>query len=148
VKEKLGEGGQGAVYLVEGGNGKQAIKWYSLSQSTVEQRKAITKILSQGPPKGPAGRRFVWPQDLVTAEGTSQFGYLMPLIDMKVYASLGAIHAHRVPAPGFETLCEMSYQIANSYKTLHGSGYCYRDISAGNAVLNTKTGDVLIFDYT
>src|SRR5438105_11526 len=86
VKKLLGEGGQGAVYLVEGPHGPQALKWYNPEQATDEQRAAVRYLARTGPPRGAAGRRFVWPQDLVTATGTTQFGYLMPLIDTGRYA--------------------------------------------------------------
>ena len=146
VKKKLGEGGQGAVFLVEGPHGAQALKWYVLSQATDEQRSAISYLVANGPPRGPAGRRFIWPQDLVTASGTRQFGYLMPVIDTSRFASLGEVWARRKAAPGLDVLCEISYQVSNSYRALHLSGHCYRDISQGNFMFDPVTGDVLICD--
>ncbi|MFN7772423.1 MAG: protein kinase domain-containing protein [Planctomycetota bacterium] len=146
VKKKLGEGGQGAVYLVDGVHGSQALKWYNVEQATEEQRTAIRYLVNSGPPRGPAGRRFIWPQDLVTAAGLRQFGYLMPLIDTRRFADLGEVWARRKPVPGLDSLCETSYQIANSYRALHLSGHCYRDISRGNLMFDPTTGDVLICD--
>ena len=96
--------------------------------------------------RGPASRRFVWPQDLVTAAGTQQFGYLMPLIDTDRFAELGQVWARRKPTPGLDVLCEISFQASNSYRALHLSGHCYRDISQGNLVFDPITGDVLICD--
>ncbi|MGP0062789.1 MAG: protein kinase domain-containing protein [Isosphaeraceae bacterium] len=146
VKKKLGEGGQGAVFLVEGSHGTQALKWYATHQATAEQRSAISYLVANGPPRGQAGRRFIWPQDLVTAPGSRQFGYLMPLIDTSRFAELGEIWARRKPAPGLDVLCEISYQMSNSYRALHLSGHCYRDISQGNLMFDPVTGDVLICD--
>jgi len=146
VKKKLGEGGQGAVFLVEGPHGAQALKWYVARQATDEQRAAISYLVANGPPRGPAGRRFIWPQDLVTAADTQQFGYLMPLIDTKHFADLGEVWARRKPAPGLDVLCEISFQTSNSYRALHLSGHCYRDISRGNLMVDPITGDVLICD--
>ena len=146
VKKKLGEGGQGAVFLVEGPHGAQALKWYVARQATDEQKAAISYLVANGPPRGPAGRRFIWPQDLVTAGGTQQFGYLMPLIDTDRFAELGEVWARRKPAPGLDVLCEISYQTSNSYRALHLSGHCYRDISQGNLRFDPIAGDVLICD--
>jgi eukaryotic-like serine/threonine-protein kinase len=146
VKKKLGEGGQGAVFRVEGPHGAQALKWYVARQATDEQRAAISYLVASGPPRGPAGRRFIWPQDLVTAEGTSLFGYLMPLIDTSRFAELGEVWARRKPAQGLDVLCEISFQISNSYRALHLGGHCYRDISRGNLMFDAITGDVLICD--
>ena len=146
VAKKLGEGGQGTVFLVESGQERYALKWYNAEQATAEQRQAIHTLAASGPPPGPAGRRFVWPLDIVTAPGSRQFGYLMPLIDMTRFAELGDIWARLKPVPGFRQLTSISYQAANSYRALHLGGYCYRDISAGNLVFDPVAGDVMICD--
>lgn len=146
VIRKLGEGTQGEVYLVSGPQGYQAVKWYKPEQATSEQRAAVLYLVRTGPPFGAAGRRFVWPLDLVTRAGSGQFGYLMTRIDTQRFAELGEVWAHLKPVPNFSTLCEISYQLANSYRALHLSGHCYRDISAGNLMFDPVTGDVLICD--
>ncbi|MDD1703035.1 MAG: protein kinase [Methanoregula sp.] len=146
VIKKIGEGTQGEVYLVDSPQGKQTVKWYKPEQATPEQRTAIQYLVRTGPPYGTAGKRFIWPLDLVTNEGSKQFGYLMTLIDTQQFAELGEVWAHLKPVPNISALCEISYQLANSYRALHLSGHCYRDISAGNLMFNPKTGDVLICD--
>jgi DNA-binding helix-hairpin-helix protein with protein kinase domain len=146
VQARLGEGGQGAVYLVDGPSGPQALKWYAPAQATDEQREALRYLVRIGPPRGSAGRRFIWPLDLVTSPTAPTFGYLMPLIDMKRFAEVGEVWARLKPAPGFPALCEISYQIAHSYGVLHLSGHCYRDIARGNVLFDPRTGDALICD--
>ena len=146
VIKKIGEGTQGEVYLVDGPQGFQTVKWYKPEQATPDQRTAISYLVRTGPPYGAAGKRFIWPLDLVTAEGLQQFGYLMTRIDTQRFAELGEVWAHLKPVPGLGALSEISYQLANSYRALHLSGHCYRDISAGNLMFDPKTGDVLICD--
>jgi DNA-binding helix-hairpin-helix protein with protein kinase domain len=146
VIKKLGEGTQGEVYLVSGPQGYQAVKWYKPEQATPDQRAAILYLVRTGPPYGAGGRRFVWPLDLVTREKSGQFGYLMMRIDIQRFAELGEVWAHLKPVPNFSSLCEISYQLANSYRALHLSGHCYRDISAGNLMFDPVTGDILICD--
>ncbi len=146
VIKKIGEGTQGEVYLVDGPQGYQTVKWYKPEQATPDQQDAISYLVRTGPPYGAAGQRFIWPLDLVTAEGSKQFGYLMAMIDTQRFAELGEVWAHLKPVPGIAALCEISYQLANSYRALHLSGHCYRDISAGNLMFDPKTGDVLICD--
>jgi DNA-binding helix-hairpin-helix protein with protein kinase domain len=146
VIKKLGEGTQGEVYLVEGPDGYRAVKWYKPDQATAEQRSAILYLVHTGPPFGAAGKRFIWPRDLVTRQGSTQFGYLMSRIDTRRFAELGECWAHIKPVPNFSALCEISYQLANSYRALHLSGHCYRDISAGNLMFDPLSGDILICD--
>lgn len=146
VIRKLGEGTQGEVYLVQGPQGARAVKWYKPEQATPDQNAAILYLVRTGPPFGAAGRRFVWPLDLVTREGSDQYGYLMTLIDTRRFAELGEVWAHLKPVPNFSALCEISYQLANSYRALHLSGHCYRDISAGNLMFDPVSGDILICD--
>jgi DNA-binding helix-hairpin-helix protein with protein kinase domain len=146
VKRKLGEGTQGEVYLVEGPHGQQALKWYKPAQATLDQMAAIRALVQAGPPRGTAGARFIWPLDLVTAPGAPLFGYLMRLIDTARFAELGEVQAHLKPLPGFRALTRISYQLANSYRALHLSGLCYRDISDGNLMFDPLAGDILICD--
>ncbi|MGA2934245.1 MAG: serine/threonine-protein kinase [Methanomicrobiales archaeon] len=146
VKRKLGEGTQGEVYLVDGPHGQQALKWYKPAQATLDQIAAIRALVQAGPPRGAAGARFIWPLDLVTAQGQPQFGYLMRLIDTSRFAELGEVQAHLKPVPGFRSLTRISYQLANSYRALHLSGLCYRDISDGNLMFDPIGGEILICD--
>jgi eukaryotic-like serine/threonine-protein kinase len=146
VRKKLGEGTQGEVYLVEGPHGQQALKWYKPAQATMDQMAAIRALVQAGPPRGAAGARFIWPLDLVTAPGVPLFGYLMRLIDTSRFAELGEVQAHMKPVPGFRALSRISYQLANSYRALHLSGLCYRDISDGNLMFDPVAGEILICD--
>ena len=146
VKQKLGEGGQGTVYLAEGPYGLHALKWYNATQATDEQRQAVHTLVQAGSPRGPAGRRFIWPLSLVIVPNTMLFGYLMPLIDTQRFATLDEVKARLKPRPDYPTLCVISAHIANSYRALHLAGYCYRDINAGNLMFDPRTGDVLICD--
>ena len=146
IKAKLGEGGQGSVFLVESSNDSFALKWYNQRQATDDQRSAITRLVSSGPPPGFAAKRFVWPLDLVTMKNSQLFGYLMPLIDTKRFSDLEEVWKHKKPEPGMRALCEISYKLAESYRALHKSGYCYRDVSHRNLMFNSQTGDILISD--
>ena len=148
VEKRLGEGGQGEVFLAhDSKNASFVVKWYFKDQATDAQKKAISDLIPK-PPKGEEGKRFVWPLDIVTSSDTKaeSFGYLMVLIDRKLFGALGDVQSKRMPKPDIATLCKICAQAAQSYRTLHLAGYCYRDISAGNLMFNPKTGDVLICD--
>ena len=91
IKKKLGEGGQGVAYLASGPGGDLVVKWYNAEQATDVQRQAIRQLVKDGPPTGLAGKRFVWPLDVVTAPQSQQFGYLMSVIDTQRFAELGEV---------------------------------------------------------
>lgn len=148
VQKKLGEGGQGSVYLVQGASyGQKALKWYNETQATKEQKNMIIDLINQGKPDGIVGDRFVWPIDLVEGDRSSnRFGYIMDIIDHETYSSLGEVWANIKPAPSFSTMCKISYRMAESFRKLHLAGYCYRDISIDNLLFNSTTGDILICD--
>jgi DNA-binding helix-hairpin-helix protein with protein kinase domain len=145
VERKLGEGGQGEIFLARIDSGPCALKWYNEGQATASQMDILKQLVLQGPPRGMASR-FVWPLDIVTAPHESSFGYIMPLVDRKRFAELGEVWGGRSAVPGLRALCKISYQTANAYRTLHLGGYCYRDISAGNILFDPRAGEVLICD--
>lgn len=147
IRKKLGEGGQGSVYLVESPSyGMKAMKWYNPDQSTEAQRRSINSLIQHGAPSGESGSRFVWPLDLVSWSRSSQFGYLMDLIDTSRFAELGEVWNRLKPAPTMRAMCRISHKMADSYRKLHLEGFCYRDISKGNMMFDPKTGEVLICD--
>jgi len=149
IEKRLGGGGQGEVFLAyDDKNARYVVKWYFKEQATEAQRKAISDLISKQL-KGEAGKRFIWPLDVVTSRdnsNTGYFGYLMELIDRKRFSELGDVQSGRMPQPSIATLCKICAEAAQSYRQLHSAGYCYRDISAGNLMFDPKNGDVLICD--
>jgi len=148
IDKFLASGTQGAVYQVSSSGKKYALKWYSKPDSKMEKHfrnliQSVPKDQNKNPDK-----RFVWPQDLiVTNEG---FGYTMDCIEMNKYINLHRL-THYLYIKGEnhitgKTLCDICVNIAEAFRSLHSSGYCYKDISSNNIVFNVKTGDVLIFD--
>lgn len=149
VEKKLAEGGQGAVYLVDTPEGKRALKWYSTTQATQNQRKTIAELCNKGAPKTPAsaGKRFVWPIDLaIDPDDNTSFGYVMNLIDTNLFAELGEIQGKKKPQPSLSNLCKICFLACQSYRALHLAGFCYRDISSGNLLFNPTDGSILICD--
>ncbi|MBF0185145.1 MAG: protein kinase [Magnetococcales bacterium] len=146
IGKKLAEGGQGEIYQVSAAGRSYALKWYHPAQATAEQKGAIAALVKHGPPKGKAGSRFLWPIDLVEESKSGAFGYVMPLLDSSRFATLGQVQAHRKAAPGYGSMCRISFQAASSYKQLHMAGYCYRDISRNNLLFDPHSGDIVICD--
>ena len=148
VIKPVGEGGEGVAYLVETPDlQKEVVKWYHSNRIVPGHKQGIEDLVKRGPPRGSGGKRFVWPKDLVVEEGNSVlYGYRMDLIDTTKFVELTKIWANRHPQPSFKNLCEISFKIADSFSDLHLSGYCYKDISLGNLLINSEGGDVLICD--
>ena len=147
VLKWLGDGGQGTVYRVRTGGSEYALKWYKQAAATQDQLKALEKLVSMGPPdpSSAIGQRFVWPKDIATSPD-GRFGYIMDLIDTQKFVGHNVIRAKRRPEPSLLKLTEICFQVVDAFRALHLNGYCYRDISDGNVLMDPETGDILICD--
>jgi DNA-binding helix-hairpin-helix protein with protein kinase domain len=146
VVRELGAGGQGEVHEATHGARSVALKWYFASSSSQSHWAALNELAVSGPPDG----RFLWPQELVTRDGTppdedgEPFGYIMPLREPRFHGLPEVLTRH--VKPGLAQLAIAGFQLADSYRQLHSKGWAYRDISPGNAFLDPATGDVAICD--
>lgn len=140
----LGEGGQGRVIEVSLGQERYAVKWYDKHHSQKDQHDIIEKLIPKDP--GPmGGGAFVWPISLITAEGSSRFGYLMNKIDRKKFRSLGELMKQKKPFD-YRCMAIASANIARCFKALHAKGMSYRDINRDNILIDHTNGDVRICD--
>lgn len=140
IKELIGSGGQGQVYRASLNGHDYALKWYFPNSATVEQRKAIERLVHKGPPND----RFLWPLDIALCQGFPSFGYLMALREPR-YRSLAELMSREVD-PSFRTLTHVGLELADSFLRLHSLGLCYSDISFGNIFFDPDTGDIVICD--
>jgi DNA-binding helix-hairpin-helix protein with protein kinase domain len=140
VVKFLGGGGQGEVYQAKWGNGDFALKWYYSQSATAAQRSAIEVLIDEGAPS----EAFLWPEDLADADGVPGFGYIMRLREPR-FRSLNDFVAGRIQ-PTMLALVTAAIQLTKALRSLHNKGFCYRDISFGNAFFDPKTGDVLVCD--
>jgi DNA-binding helix-hairpin-helix protein with protein kinase domain len=140
ILDLLGSGGQGEVYRVRSAHGEHALKLYFPQLATPEQRQAIENLINLGKP----APNFLWPEDLVTFNDRPEFGYIMGLRP-PAYKSLNDFFLGRAPT-GSLALITMGIELTKAFRKLHNRGYCYGDISFGNAFFNPATGDVLVCD--
>ncbi len=151
VESFIGEGSQGAVYLVriDSTGERMALKWYFPALSKERQKEAIAELIERGTPDF----RFLWPVEL--AELPSQvspnppvagrsFGYVMPLRDDSSIG-LAALLKGKVDV-SFSIVCTLGMELADTFLSLHNEGLCYRDISFGNVFFDPTTGRPLICD--
>lgn len=137
----LGGGGQGEVYRGSWSGRDVAVKWYFGHTATEQQLKALELLLEPG---ACPGDRFLWPLDVVRADGVAGFGYIMRLREPR-FKGLIELIAGRID-PKYTALVRAGSELADGFRSLHLRGLCYRDISWGNAFLDPQSGEVLICD--
>ena len=139
VKKKLGEGGQGAVYLVEYSGKQYALKWYTKRPSD-KFLKNLENNISNGKPHD----AFLWPE-IVTEQFDGSFGYLMALRPPE-YKDFSDFLLAKVRFKDLSTMLTAAMQICEGFEELHRKGYIYQDLNDGNFFINPQTGKVLIYD--
>ena len=140
IESDLGSGGQGEVYKATIEGRPVAVKWWWPKKATATQRQALETLIKKGAPSP----KFLWPIDLVRAEGVSGFGYIMPLREPR-YKSIPDWFSRRV-TPSFRSLATSGFQLADSFIRLHTLGLCYKDINYGNVFFDPTSGDIVICD--
>lgn len=146
----IAEGGQGGVYKVSTKKGVYAVKWYNELWTARDKFRAdLTHLIDIGPPDEPegVGKRFLWPLDLVT-DSSGGFGYLMDILEERFCESRDIRNPKKpeVVKPNLINLCQISFLLAHSFRALHLKGYCYKDISDRNILVDPKDGEILICD--
>jgi len=140
IIECLGGGTQGEVYQIEFAGRLLALKWYFPEFATAAQREIIKSLIARRSPY----ERFLWPELLVSPEGTAGFGYLMRLRE-RGFCGLNDLMMNRVDA-SFRALATAGLELSQSFWQLHCKGLCYCDINFGNIFFDPDTGNILICD--
>jgi serine/threonine protein kinase len=143
VGEKLGEGGQGAVYRVSYDGKPKALKWYSAKKlrNPVKFHENLENNIRKGAPT----ESFLWPQDLTAGKPSDDFGYIMDLRPPEYYEFSEYLLARRKFA-SVTAMINAALYIVSAFRELHNKGYSYQDLNDGNFFVHPKTGDVLICD--
>ncbi len=139
---RLGAGGQGSVYRVRNSSGEFALKWYRPGPNAQRQRHQIQTLIQRGSP----GPEFIWPQDLVSHETQPGLGYVMPLIDTQRFSTINRILCGARPQPDLRALVLASLKLCAALDELHQRGYAYCDLSSNNLMIDTHSGEIVLFD--
>ena len=139
IKECLGGGGQGLVYLVKVDGQKMAVKWYKTNPGA-----AFKKNLMENIHKAPPADNFIWPLAL-TEHRDGSFGYLMKLRP-KEYVDMSDFILLKSRFKDVNAQLNACLQICEAFQNLHIRGLSYQDMNDGNFFINPATGDVLICD--
>ena len=142
IKKKLGEGGQGVVYLVELGGKDYALKWYH--KGSVHDPDAFYRNLENNIAKGAPTKAFLWPL-YITKRSDDSFGYIMDLRPQN-YREFSEFLLARTRFTSLTAVTKAALNITNGFRELHRSGFSYQDLNDGNFFIDPNTGDVLICD--
>lgn len=141
----LGEGGQGAVYLVMYEGERRALKWY-WPGSLGSRANLMYDNLERNVMRGSPGDNFLWPLD-ISRRTNGTFGYVMPLRPPQYHDLVDFMRDPlHVNFSSYKLRIDAALRIVNSFRVLHSKGYCYRDLSLGNFFVDPRTASVLIAD--
>lgn len=138
VKDLLGVGGQGEVYLVELDNKNYALKMY-IDEVSGDFKYNLKNNINKKSPSD----NFLWPLELV--EINNKLGYLMELRP-KNYESFISFLNGKVKFKDQNTLIYWCIELCMSFKKLHEKGYSYQDLNDGSFFLDPNNGTLLICD--
>ncbi|MBQ5881652.1 MAG: serine/threonine protein kinase [Bacteroidales bacterium] len=139
VKQVIGKGGQGTVYLVEASGKKMALKWYHKYPGDIFYRNILNNIKDGAP-----APNFIWPL-AITTKLNGSFGYVMELRPMG-YKDMSQFLLVKAKFSNIYAELNACLQICTAFQKLHIRGLSYQDMNDGNFFINPKTGDVLICD--
>jgi serine/threonine protein kinase len=142
VEDKLGEGGQGAVYQVDYDGQPKALKWYSGKK--LKDPEKFYKNLQNNIKEGAPTPAFLWPEDITEKEGEA-FGYIMKMRPVE-YKDFSLFLLAKEKFASVTAMVNAALHITAGFRELHNRGYSYQDLNDGNFFVNPKSGEVLICD--
>lgn len=144
IVKKLGEGGQGAVYLVEFMGQEYALKWYKAG--AIRNERDFKANLSDNIRDDAPSAKFMWPK-FMSNDKEGAFGYLMDVFPSE-YTSFTKLllDPRNNRFSGLEATINAALNIINAFRDLHRVGKSYQDLNDGGFVVRLSDGDVLICD--
>jgi len=142
VGDKLGEGGQGAVYKVDYNGSPKALKWYSGKK--IANPKKFYENLENNIKNGKPSNAFLWPEAITEKQGEA-FGYIMDLRPHE-YKDFSKFLLGQEVFASTNAMTRTALYITAGFRALHQKGYSYQDLNDGNFFIDPKTGGVLICD--
>lgn len=148
VKELLGEGAQGWVYLVDCperahdihcNHVNMALKWYKKCPSQ-EFLDNLSKNANEGAPSS----HFIWPE-AVCRKQVGSTGYVMRLRPSDFH-ELSDFRLAKVRFQSFSAILRACMETCEAFRQLHARGLSYQDLNDGGFFINPKSGQVYICD--
>ena len=139
VKDFLGEGGQGEVYLVECEGKEYALKIYKDRVSS-DFRYNLKNNIAKGAPSPD----FLWPLELLDFDD-GDLGYVMDLRPSN-YVSFVSYLTGKNKFASKGVMVKWCISLCTAFKLLHEAGYSYQDLNDGSFFFDPATGALLICD--
>jgi len=142
IISKLGEGGQGVVYLTDYNGQKLALKWYKkgvLANPENFRQNLANNIKEKAPTAD-----FLWPLALTEIQDGT-FGYVMHVRPQNYY-ELSDFLTGKHEFVSVDVMLKAAIRIVDSFRILHNRGFSYQDLNDGNFFMNPETGDIFICD--
>ncbi len=148
VKQKLGEGGQGAVYKVDYNGKFYALKWYlpNYLKGLKPNYKKFYKNLEHNVTSGSPSNAFLWQKAIaITGKKSKGFGYIMDLRPQN-FEEFTKFMKAKVQYDNTKVLINAAINVVEAFQALHRKGLSYQDVSPGNFFIDKTNGDILICD--
>ncbi|MBQ1388281.1 MAG: serine/threonine protein kinase [Clostridia bacterium] len=142
IKAKIGEGGQGSVYLVTVDGEDYALKWY---HRRINNGDKFYRNLAFNIDFGSPSDLFVWPKFLSLKTDDGEYGYVMDLLPER-YKCFSDFLLTKEKFSSITVVINAALNITNAFRELHRKGFSYQDLNDGNFFIDPDTGDVLICD--
>jgi DNA-binding helix-hairpin-helix protein with protein kinase domain len=142
VVKKLGEGGQGIVYVVQYEGRNYALKWYK--PGVIKKPDVFYANIEKNIKRGTPSKAFLWPRFLTVRHG-DQFGYLMDLRPPE-FKDFSKFLLAKERFGSAAAVIRAALDMVDGFMKLHAQGLSYQDLNDGNFFINPQTGKVLICD--
>ena len=150
--QKLGEGGVGVVYLVDGQPGSVARLWRP-ERTPPDADARIRNMMANPVIPGPgAAWHLAWPTHLVIDHGAdadgATVGYTLPYLDLDPYWTslwIRVVEANRGRHLPMADRVHVALNLALAFRALHSAGYVIGDVN-GKDVFASQQNDVILTD--
>ncbi len=145
LASKLGEGGEGDVYQVQG-SATEAVKLYKPQLQTPERERKLEAMIIDPPEDRtrsltPPHISIAWPTELVYAVSSRRFvGFVMPMIDkspniFEIYNP--SLRAKKYAEFTWSDLHQVATNFAIALASLHAVGHIMGDVNQKNVLVNS-----------
>lgn len=138
VDSKLGEGGQGEVYVINHGGQQKALKWYKDRPPS-----DFIENLKKNAQRVAPDSSFLWP--MAIADNNLGVGYVMNLAKRES-KDFSKFLTNKYHFKNEEAVISAALNLCIAFKKLHLQGLAYFDLNDGNFFINPDTGEVQIGD--